>query len=130
MPFPFPKDLRDTFEQELSIEARGTNNMQRWYIRRGMYADQIRNIYARFSPSQVLVLFYENSASSVFYSRMFDFLGVEDEGGTIAEACAAKAAISAGYADEMLPATQKKLRARFTPANEELRALLGVDALP
>jgi hypothetical protein len=101
-------------------------NHQRYsYVARGRYADQLRNIFAFFPESQVLVLKSEDlyADPSATYGKVLDFLGLR---GWDLEGYPQHYASNSSRA-EMPKTLRRRLLDYFRPHNQELARYLNLE---
>lgn len=95
------------------------------YIQRGLYAEQIENVYAYFDKSQVLFLKYEDfkKAPLPVLSQIFDFVGIDKE----RYAFEAKQIHKIEYQTQMSSQEKEILMNIYLPNIQKVENLLGWD---
>lgn len=112
------------YEARADQIARGEMLDRSGYLSRGVYVWQIRRLYEHYPPEQTMVLRSEDLFADVqgVYDKLLSFLELPSHalGKT-------KAANTQGSADAIDPETLSRMRAFFTPFNQQLNEYLGRD---
>jgi len=118
-----------TFEEELAIEAAArAENSQRWYMKRGYYAEQIDSMFAAgFQRDSIHIMFHSHLSDPSVWKRLFLFLEVDS---SVAIPRTALQPVADEPYEPMKQTTREKLRRHFKAHDEKLSALLGGLPLP
>lgn len=114
--------------EEARIVADSSYAADHWryhaYLRRGHYAEQLKNFHDLFGPEQVLVVQSEALFSDPHgqMNRVFSFLGLDSHHSDQLEARNANKPYG-----EMTAKTVARLVTYYTPLNEQLYAMRGID---
>jgi len=116
-----PLRLQGEVEKILQDPAyRGFNHQHYSYFSRGVYVDQLENLYSLFPQDQILVATSDELAKepASVYAKAIDFLGLPPH------SLPKFPKHNTGKYTPMDPTTRERLTARFAEANERLYGLL------
>jgi hypothetical protein len=119
--FPsFEKAVEKEFEK---IEIK-SDFIEPSFIRRGIYAKQIKNYYKHFPKENLLVLLYEDIKEDIDFvlNKIFIFLDLEPEKVNTSKLSQVN---KRKYKEEMLPETRIILKEFYKNKNKELEELIG-----